>query len=162
MHGDWNNYVVLLCAFNAVSSLSLFMYLFLSGNYNSAPNNESYFKLALQCCLQVSFWEAWFLRPSLALYQRENISRLVLPGEAPEMAGGKPHERVKTASADSSKVCNSFADIGRNFRNLMEKQIGAVRSFTWKRKAKALGEDLPQGQTLAVCGLFQGSLFESI
>ena len=96
----------------------LFLYpylcvLFSTGNYTSAPNNESYFKLALRCCLRVSFWVAWFLGPSLAIYQREIISRLQLPKDTSQMAGREDYGNFVAISANISRACNYFESLRR-------------------------------------------------
>ena len=69
---DWA-FVVLLCAFNVVLNLSIFMYfIFARKLHLNAPNYEFHFKLAyVRVCV---FLGAWFLRPSLALaFMREHF-----------------------------------------------------------------------------------------
>ena len=64
----WNWAVVVLCALIVVLSLSLFIVFIFVRKLHLSTQVRVLFKLCFAVLDRVSFWEAWFLRPSLALY----------------------------------------------------------------------------------------------
>ena len=78
----WNLAIVVLCALIVVLSLSLLMCFIFVRKLHLSTQERVLFKLRFAVLDRVSFWEAWFLRPLLALHLGKNISRLLLPEDS--------------------------------------------------------------------------------